>query len=276
MFSTLKIFNKNMIILRDDLLGEINGNKARKLDIFKDLKLPYKHIISYGSSQSNAMQALALWTKNNNYNFSFVCARRCEISGNLKSALENNAVIYYANNPKEFAKTLHKNDNNSFLISEGVCEDYARFGFYKMAKEIAKIVNELDCDVVLASGTYTSAIYLEKYLSTLSNARVFTASCVNANEYFVKQINKLNPNSKLKLLKTARKYHFANLYEELFILNESINDIEFDLLYDSVCLKAIYENLDELKENILYIHQGGLIGSKNLELRYNKKYNLIN
>lgn len=275
MYSSLKLFNKNFIVLRDDLLGEINGNKARKLDFLKDIRLPYKHLISYGSSQSNAMQAIALFANKNNYKFSFVVARKCEITGNLKDAIDNNAIIYYANNPLEFAITLHKNDNESFLISEGVCEDYARFGFHKMAKEINALAKDIDFDVFLPSGTYTSAIYLEKYLNKLNpNIRVFTTSCVSADEYFIKQINKLNPNSNLKLLKTAKKYHFAHLYEELFIMLMNIDELKFDLLYDGVGLKAIYENIDDFKENILYIHQGGLIGSNTLKERYLRKYKL--
>lgn len=276
MFSNVRLFNKNFIVLRDDLLGEINGNKARKLEFLNKVKLPYNHLICYGSSQSNAMQTLALFSNKNNYKFSFVCARRCEICGNLEDAIKNKANIYYSNDfglsPKDFAMKLHKNDNDSFLIDEGVCNDYARFGFFDMANEIFSVCKEFDCDVFLPSGTYTSAIYLEKYLSQkLPNTRVFTTSCVSGKEYFAKQIQKLNPKSNLKLLTTRKKYHFARLYEELFILIESIAKIQFDLLYDSVGLVAIYENLDIFKDNILYIHQGGLIGSNTMKERYLRK-----
>lgn len=277
MFSVLKIFDKSFIVLRDDLLGEINGNKARKLDFLLDANLPYNHLICYGSSQSNAMQAIAVFAKNKGLKFSFVCARRCEIIGNLADALKNGANIYYSSDfglsPAEFAMQLFKNDKNSFLISEGVSQDFARFGFYKMAKEIASACLEFNCDVFLPSGTFTSAIYLEKYLSLFApNIRVFTTPCVSGDEYFKKQIVRLNPNSNLKLLKTKKKYHFAHLYEELFILTKSVENIDFELLYDSVGLMAIYENLDILKPNILYIHQGGLIGDTTMNKRYLEKY----
>ncbi|MBQ6223896.1 MAG: 1-aminocyclopropane-1-carboxylate deaminase, partial [Campylobacter sp.] len=43
-------------LLRDDLLGVINGNKARKLHYYLNADLSkFKKIVSYGSSQSNAM-----------------------------------------------------------------------------------------------------------------------------------------------------------------------------------------------------------------------------
>lgn len=273
MISQIKLFNKNFLLLRDDLLGEINGNKARKLDFIKEINLPYKNIICYGSSQSNAMQALALFCNKSNYNFTFVCARECDITGNLADAINNNAKIIYSNKfyktPKELAYELYKNDKESFLIDEGVCNDFARFGFFKMAKELAIVAKEIDFDVFLPSGTYTSAIYLEKYLRIFCpNINVYTCACVSADEYFKKQVKLLNPNSALKLLKTKKKYHFAKLYEELFVMIENIDKIDFELLYDSVGMIAIYENLDILKENILYIHQGGLLGSSTLKERY--------
>ena len=51
-------------LLRDDLLGEFNGNKARKLEYFLGADLSgFEAIVSHGSSQSNAMYSLSLFAK---------------------------------------------------------------------------------------------------------------------------------------------------------------------------------------------------------------------
>lgn len=48
-------------IKRDDLLGEINGNKARKLAFYIHQRYPKNQsFISYGGSQSNALAALSI------------------------------------------------------------------------------------------------------------------------------------------------------------------------------------------------------------------------
>ena len=48
-------------LLRDNLLGIFNGNKARKLHYYLNADLSeFRRIVSYGSSQSNAMYALSV------------------------------------------------------------------------------------------------------------------------------------------------------------------------------------------------------------------------
>ena len=60
-------------VLRDDLLGIFNGNKARKLEYFFNADLSgIKQIVSYGSSQSNAMFSLSVFAKINRLEFHYV------------------------------------------------------------------------------------------------------------------------------------------------------------------------------------------------------------
>lgn len=61
---SLKYDDFDFFLKRDDLLGCINGNKARKLAFFEKNKHLFKKgqkFISYGSSQSNALVALAIF-----------------------------------------------------------------------------------------------------------------------------------------------------------------------------------------------------------------------
>lgn len=66
-------------IKRDDLLGDyLGGNKARKLEFF--VKNAHKfernlRIISYGSSQSNALAALSMFARINGFTLIFVCEK---------------------------------------------------------------------------------------------------------------------------------------------------------------------------------------------------------
>lgn len=283
MISTFSYFDKNFYVLRDDLLGEINGNKARKLYFLEQVKLPYKELISYGSTQSNALLAMSIYAKKHSLKLHFFCKRRCEIDGNLALALENKANIYYTDdkNPKQVAFDFFKNNKDSFFINEGVCDDFARFGFKKLADEIYDFYlnNNIDFDVFLPSGTGISAIYLEKYLHKLNpKIRVFTTACVANELYLQKQKEIFNKNSALNILKTQKKYHFAKLYKELFLLINDINlhsKIEFEYLYDSVGFLAILQNSSLLKKDIFYIHQGGNIGNITMRKRYLKNLHLL-
>ncbi len=74
-------------IKRDDLLGEINGNKARKLAFYIHQRYPKNQsFVSYGGSQSNALAALSIFAKQRSYKLVFACEK---ISTFLKNATTN-------------------------------------------------------------------------------------------------------------------------------------------------------------------------------------------
>ena len=61
--------------------GEFNGNKARKLEYFLHAGLGgIKRVVSYGSSQSNAMYSLSVFAKMKGLEFHYVVSN---LSSNL-------------------------------------------------------------------------------------------------------------------------------------------------------------------------------------------------
>ncbi|MCD8213289.1 MAG: 1-aminocyclopropane-1-carboxylate deaminase, partial [Campylobacter sp.] len=51
--------------------------------------------------------------------------------------------------------------------------------------------------------------------------------------------------------------------------------VEFDLIYDPVGFLTLFANLDKFKNEILYIHQGGILGNISQKMRYERKINKI-
>lgn len=79
------------------------------------------------------------------------------------------------------------------------------------------------------------------------------------------------------MLNPPKKYHFGDLKKELFeiyIQLKKQTNIEFELLYDSVGWLTLLSNLDKFGDEILYIHQGGVIGNESLIPRYERKFKL--
>lgn len=264
-------------LLRDDLLGIFNGNKARKLHYFLNADLScYKKIVSYGSSQSNAMYSLSVFAKMKNLKFEFVCGHlssnlRDNPSGNFKFALQNGMKIYEHENRREFALSL--TDEKTLFIEEGVAQCEAEFGFIKQAEFIDKFATThgLKFDIFLPSGTGASACYLAKH----TKFSVFTTPCVGDTQYLKKQILALDPHSTGQILPPSRKFHFAKPYAELYEIWEKAHaqtGIEFDLIYDPVGLLTLLANREKFANEVLYIHQGGILGNISQLQRYKYKF----
>ncbi|OPA71393.1 1-aminocyclopropane-1-carboxylate deaminase [Campylobacter pinnipediorum subsp. caledonicus] len=267
-------------ILRDDLLGEFNGNKARKLEYFLQNDLGIKGIVSHGSSQSNAMYSLSVFAKLKKIEFHYVVSYLNENLqknpvGNFLASLENGMKLYIKDSREYYAKQIAK-DKNLFFIQEGVAIPEAEYGFKTQASEIKNFAlkNSLKFDIFLPSGTGTSASFLSKNI----DFDVYTCPCVGNDEYLKLQIQNLVSNSKVKILKPPKKYHFGDLKIELFEiykeLKESTN-IEFDLIYDPVGFITLFNNLDKFKNDVLYIHQGGVMGNISQKQRYERKFKKI-
>ncbi len=129
--------------------------------------------------------------------------------------------------------------------------------------------NGIRPDIFLPSGTGTSACYLAKH----TDLRVFTAPCVGDGDYLKKQIYELDKNSKVQILNPPKKYHFGNLYPELYEIWLEVckSGVEFELIYDPVGFITLFANLDKLGSEILYIHQGGILGNITQKQRYERK-----
>ncbi|QKF89023.1 1-aminocyclopropane-1-carboxylate deaminase [Arcobacter cloacae] len=270
--------NQKYFIKRDDLLHkDFSGNKARKFYYFlKNDFLNIKKVISFGSAQSNAMYSLAVLCKIKAWKFDYYV-------DHIASYLKENPVGNYKY-AKEFGmniiedKVPNKFEEEELFISEGGAIKEASFGIEILANEIKTWAKEnqiKNLKVFLPSGTGTTALYLQKFLPF----EVITCSCVGDDEYLQKQFLELEKNNFPTIIKKDKKYHFGKLYKEFYEIHKELlnqTKIEFDLLYDSlgwICLDKYVQNLQNRDFEILYIHQGGLLGNISMEERYSFKFN---
>jgi 1-aminocyclopropane-1-carboxylate deaminase/D-cysteine desulfhydrase-like pyridoxal-dependent ACC family enzyme len=192
-------------------------------------------------------------------------------NGNYKYALTNGMKIKIGNWEDEI-----KSENKLF-ISEGGAINEAKYGLEILANEIQRWKTNKNIEklkIFLPSGTGTTALFLQKYLED----EVLTTPCVGDREYLKQQFLELidvgmtHPT----IVETQKKYHFGKLYKENYELYKELyenTNIEFDLLYDPIGWKVLLDNIDKYKGyEILYIHQGGLIGNESMLQRYERKY----
>ncbi len=268
--------NKKFFIKRDDLLNkDFSGNKARKFYYFLINEFPHiKKVISHGSAQSNAMYSLSVLCKLRNWQFDYYVDHiasyiKSNPIGNYKEAISNGMNIYEQGIPLTF-------EEDTLFIKEGGALEEASFGLKLLADEIvqwAKENNKRDLKVFLPSGTGTTALYLQKYLPF----EVLTCACVGNDEYLKKQFNDLEKTNHPKILSLDKKYHFGKLYKEFYEIHKDLllqTNIEFDFLYDCkgwISLENYLKKSND-KSEIIYIHQGGILGNISMKQRYEYKY----
>ena len=272
--------DKKYFIKRDDLLhDDFSGNKARKLYYFLKNDFPnIKKIVSHGSAQSNAMYSLSVLCKIKGLSFDYYVDHIASFlkenpTGNYKFALENQMNIIESEIPLSF-------EDDTLFISEGGAVKEACFGLEILASEIISWANENKIEklkVFLPSGTGTTALYLQKYLPF----EVLTCACVGDEDYLELQFNMLEKENHPTIIKRERKYNFGKLYKEFYEMHNELQkqtNIEFDFLYDSlgwICLEIYLQNLEEQDFEVLYIHQGGILGNISMLERYKNKYGTI-
>ncbi|EAU00209.1 pyridoxal-phosphate dependent enzyme [Campylobacter curvus] len=277
MIEPFSFHGRDFYLLRDDLLGDFNGNKARKLEYFLNADLSgFKRIVSHGSSQSNAMYSLSLFAKIKNLEFCYVVSHlnsnlKQNPVGNFKFALENGMKIFVVEDRVKFAKEL-ADTADALFINEGVAQNEAEYGFKTQADEILTWSEKsgVSPDIFLPSGTGTSATYLAKHI----DLNVFTCPCVGDAKYLREEIAALDEHSRVKILTPPKKYHFGDLKLELYEIWQELkaSGVEFELIYDPVGFITMFANLKEFKNEILYIHQGGLLGNISQKMRYERKF----
>ena len=272
--------DKKYFIKRDDLLhDDFSGNKARKFYYFLKNDFPnIKKIVSHGSAQSNAMYSLSVLCKIKGLSFDYYVDHIASFlkenpTGNYKFALENQMNIIESEIPLSF-------EDDTLFISEGGAVKEACFGLEILASEIISWAEENKIEklkVFLPSGTGTTALYLQKYLPF----EVLTCACVGDEDYLELQFNMLEKENHPTIIKRERKYNFGKLYKEFYEMHNELQkqtNIEFDFLYDSlgwICLEIYLQNLEEQDFEVLYIHQGGILGNISMLERYKNKYGTI-
>lgn len=275
--SKIIVDGRNFYVKRDDLIDPyLAGNKYRKL--YTLLKTPsneLKTIISYGGTQSNAMLAISAMCQKKGWEFIYYTktlsiAMQQEKSGNFYHAtrlgmkhieIENE---YY----RDFIASLRLNlDKETFIIDQGGAVEEARLGLKVLADEIRE--SSLDVkSLATPSGTGTTALFLAL---CLPEYKVYTTPCVGDTEYLKCQMRALcELPSNLIILEPNRKYHFAKPYKEFLEIWQKLlaAKVEFDLIYAPSMWMTL---LEHTKEDVLYVHSGGVSGNESMLERYKQK-----
>ncbi len=289
----VKFSNQNIYIKRDDLLNQyFSGNKARKLAYFLDNDFPnITKIVGYGSVQANSLYSLAALAKIKGWQLDFYIQRlpswlKESPTGNYAGALELGANIIEVDLTIDNLDSYMRNmiialsDNCLFIPEGGRCQ-LAQHGIKQLAielKQFSKASNLNNPVVMLPSGTGTTALFLQANLPF----KVLTCACVGGDDYLKTQFYELEEDSSQWpiILSTPKKYHFGKLYPEFYQIWKKLNNqtqIEFDLLYDPLGWLTVLDHLKttKAKQDIIYIHQGGIVGNQSMLPRYQRKYQYI-
>jgi 1-aminocyclopropane-1-carboxylate deaminase/D-cysteine desulfhydrase-like pyridoxal-dependent ACC family enzyme len=104
--------DKHFYLKRDDLIHtDFSGNKARKFHYFLDHEFAdITKLISYGSSQSNAMYSLSVLAKMRGWEFEYYVDHLSSYleqnpQGNYQKALQNSMQLHIAKPPKDIEST---------------------------------------------------------------------------------------------------------------------------------------------------------------------------
>jgi len=285
-------FRKEEFFLkRDDLLHvDFSGNKARKFHYFLEHDLPnIQKVISYGSNQSNAMYSLSVLAKMKGWEFEYFTDHipeylRASPVGNYAAALANGMTVKIRSS--EFGaqgSEFRVQDDGILWIEEGGRQKEAEYGIRVLAEEItawqrAQGIEHLD--IFLPSGTGTTALYLQKAIvgeEAPRLTRIYTTPCVGDETYLRKQFSMLEPDPRYHpdILNPPKKYHFGKLYKEFYDIWRELRkdtDIEFDMVYDPQGWLTLMQHRSRLGDNVMYIHQGGVMGNKSMLQRYMRKF----
>lgn len=278
-----------LYVKRDDLLShDFSGNKARKFLYFLEHDFPkVKKLVSYGSAQANSLYSLAVLAQQKRWQLDFYVNHIASYLknnpvGNYKAALDLGANIIEKKDAKgsihEYVfQHIDSKDETLLFLEEGGRVKKAQYGIEKLAQEIIQWAKDKEIEnleVMLPSGTGTTALFLQKYLPF----KVLTCPCVGDKEYLMSQFRHLEPNLQNypTVLIPKKKYHFGKLYTEFYELYKMLKKethIEFELLYDPLGFLTLQEYLKDKKEQsvTLYIHQGGVLGNPSMCERYERK-----
>lgn len=288
-------------IKRDDLLHPLfSGNKARKFSHFitqlqQNAKLSGEKritkIIGYGSIQANSLLSLSALAHLFKVSFDYYCVsipnwiKETPI-GNYKAALALGANIKQVRkedlttNLDDFMTAAAKTfDENTLFIPEGGRSQFAETGVKQLAIELNNYIEQQGLKaplIMLPAGTGTTALFLNKHLPY----KVITCACVGGSDYLQQQFSLLENNKTLwpEIIDTGKKYHFGKLYPEFFDIWKKVRaetGVTFDLLYDPLGWLSIMQYLNSNSEtdyDVIYIHQGGLVGNESMLPRYERKF----
>ncbi|QSZ42477.1 pyridoxal-phosphate dependent enzyme [Sulfurimonas aquatica] len=278
--SKITLEGREFLVKRDDLIDPfLAGNKYRKL--YALLQTPdnkYSKIISYGGTQSNAMLAIAAMCHKKKWKFVYYTkpvskSQKEQKRGNyfysLNFGMEHIEIeeeLY-----RDFIASLRVNsDEKTFIIDQGGANTSAKEGLGVLAEEIRAEMLDVK-SVATPSGTGTTALFLAL---ALPEFKVYTTPCIGNTTYLKEQMSALGDiPSNLIILEPKKKYHFAKPYREFYTIYKKLQEagIKFDLLYAPAMFEAL---LNQVDEEVLYIHSGGVSGNESMLKRYEQKFSL--
>ena len=274
--SKIILDGREFFVKRDDLIDPfLAGNKYRKL--YTLLQTPsnkFNQIISYGGTQSNAMLAIAAMCKSKGWKFTYYTkpvskTQKEQKKGNYFHSLElgmHHVEVAYELY-REFISSLPLSVNSdTFIIDQGGAVEEAKEGLAVLAEEI-RDANLVVKSLATPSGTGTTALFLAL---ALPEYKVYTTPSVGTVEYLREQMLSLsNIPDNLVILQPTKKYHFAKPYPEFLNIYKKLlkAGVEFDLLYSPSMWLAL---LEQTKEEVLYIHSGGVSGNESMLERYER------
>ncbi len=275
--SKINLDGRDFYVKRDDLIDPyLAGNKYRKLyTLLQTPQNKLKTIISYGGTQSNAMLAIAAMCQKKEWKFIYYTkpiskAMQNEDCGNFFHAKRLGMLHveieheYY----RDFIASLRLNlDKETFIIDQGGAVEEARLGLEVLADEIRNGGLHVK-SLATPSGTGTTALFLAL---SMPEYRVYTTPCVGDADYLREQMSSLSkiPDN-LMILEPKKKYHFAKPYREFLDIWQKLvsTKIGFDLIYAPSMWMTL---LEHTKEDILYVHSGGISGNESMLKRYKQK-----
>ncbi len=249
-----------------------SGNKARKFYYYLQHDFPHiSNIVSHGSAQSNAMYSLSVLAKLRGWKFDYYVDHIASYlqenpHGNFLAACQNGMHLHTETMPAYY-------HDNTLFIPEGGRQRESEEGIKRLAAEINDHYRGKLIDIFLPSGTGTTALYLQKH----TDFKVYTTPCVGDGAYLSQQFFELEKDRAKHplILNTEKKYHFGKLYREFFeiwIKLKQETGIAFDLLYDPKGWLTLLTHQSIFQNDILYIHQGGLLGNESMLKRYGRKF----
>lgn len=293
-----------------DLIAQaFNGNKARKLYHYLVNDFPgVDRLVSYGSAQSNMLFSLSVLAQLKGWSLDFYVDHipsqlKQNPVGNYAGALKNGVRIHSLQELRVDTNNLNIDEyvrehaitdrETSLLIPEGGSNEFAEPGIQQLADEITQWVEKnaiSNPTLMLPSGTGTTAFYLQKHLSF----QVLTCACVGGHDYLQQQCISLSSSIDStmekfpKILHSAsvpsvrsgaenKKYHFGKLYPEFYQIWQELKQqtgICFELLYDPLGWLSMMDFLadTEEKHDLIYLHQGGLLGNESMLPRYQRAF----
>jgi len=286
----LQFNGHQLLIKRDDLLNtHFSGNKARKFGYFLDNEFDaITKVVGYGSVQANSLYSLAALANIKGWQLDFYVQRlpnwiKESPMGNYAGALKLGAnIIEVAELATNLDDHMHQKAQtftpDTLFVPEGGRCQLAKHGIKKLADELLAYIEAEKLSnpvIMLPSGTGTTALFLQSYLP----CKVLTCACVGGDSYLETQFAELEADNRRwpTIISSDKKYHFGKLYPEFYDIWQQLftqTKVEFELLYDPLGWITLLEYLDKSsqQQDVIYIHQGGLIGNESMLPRYQRKY----